>query len=206
MRISPFERASVLKLLLAAACLSALPARADNGAAFLEKLSLNSTPGKLLIVCHGFGCALRNQFELTSARLSYLKSELGAAHSAKEERKILAGVVAWFDREGGRIAGTTTRIARAGVGTKSGPTQMDCIDLTANVTELLIVLDRNKLLRFHRVDEPVSRGLIIDGKQPHTTPVIVELATGTAWSVDSWTKAYGQRPDIMTISAWKSKS
>ena len=83
---------------------------------------------------------------------------------------------------------------------------MDCIDLTANITELLIVLDRNKLLRYHRVDEPVSRGLIIDGRQPHTTPVIVELATGTAWSVDSWTKAYGQSPDIMTISAWKSKS
>ena len=205
MRIVAFERPLPV-LLLAAACLSALPARADNGAAFLEKLSLNSAPGKLLIVCHGFGCALRNQFELTPVRLSYLKGELGTAHSAKEERKILATVVAWFDREGGRVAGTTTRIARASAGTKSGPTQMDCIDLTANVTELLIVLDRNKLLKFHRVDEPVSRGLIIDGKQPHTTPVIVEIATGTAWSVDSWTKAYGQRPDIMTISAWKSKS
>jgi hypothetical protein len=82
---------------------------------------------------------------------------------------------------------------------------MDCIDLTANITELLIVLDRNKMLKFHHVGEPVSRGLFIDGKQPHTTPVIVDIATGTAWSVDSWTKAYGQRPDIMTISAWKSK-
>jgi hypothetical protein len=42
-------------------------------------------------------------------------------------------------------------------------------------------------------------------QQPHTTPVIVETATGTAWSVDSWTKPYGQSPDIMTISEWKSK-
>jgi hypothetical protein len=205
MRISIFDRASALKLLLAAACLGAPPACARNGAAFLEKLSLNSAPSKLLIVCHGFGCALRDQFELTPERLSYLKGALGAAHSAKEERRILASVVAWFDRAGGRVAGTTTRIARAGVGTKSGPAQMDCIDLTANVTELLIALDRNKLLKYHRVDEPVSRGLIIDGRQPHTTPVIVDIATGTARSIDSWTKAYGQRPDIMTISAWKSK-
>jgi hypothetical protein len=196
----------VLTGLLAAACVAALPAHADNGAAFLEKLSLSSAPGKILVVCHGFGCAYRNPFVLTPARLSYLQGALGQAHSAKEERKILAKVVAWFDREGGRVAGTTGRIARAGAGTKSGPSQMDCIDLTANVTELLIVLDRNKLLKFHRVDEPVSRGLIIDGKQPHTTPVIVETATGTAWSVDSWTKAYGQSPDIMTISEWKSKS
>jgi hypothetical protein len=52
----------------------------------------------------------------------------------------------------------------------------------------------------------VSRGLFVDGKQPHTTPVIVETATGAEWSVDSWTKAYGQSPDIMTITEWKSRS
>jgi hypothetical protein len=207
MRIIAFDRSFlVLKLVVAVTCLAALPARADNGAAFLEKLSLNSAPSKTLIVCHGFGCAYRNPFVLTPAHLSTLQGMLGAAHSAKEERKILAKVVAWFDREGGRVAGTTARIARAGAGTKSGPTQMDCIDLTANITELLLVLDRNKLLRFHRVDEPVSRGLIVDGKQPHTTPVIVETKTGTPYSVDSWTKAYGQSPDIMTISEWKSKN
>jgi len=80
-----------------------------------------------------------------------------------------------------------------------------CNLFTANITEFLLVLDRNELLKFHRVDEPVSRGLIVDGKQPHTTPVIVETKTGTPYSVDSWTKAYGQSPDIMTISEWKSK-
>jgi hypothetical protein len=181
-------------------------AASEGGAAFLEKLSLNAAPSQILVVCHGFGCAYRNQFVLTPAKVSYLKGMLGAAHSAKEERKLLARAVAWFDREGGRAAGTVGRIARAGAATKSGPSQMDCIDLTANITELLIVLDRNKLLRFHRVGEPVSRGLFVDGKQPHTTPVIVDTATGTEWTVDSWTKAYGQSPDIMTITEWKSRS
>jgi hypothetical protein len=51
----------------------------------------------------------------------------------------------------------------------------------------------------------VSRGLFIDGKQPHTTPVIVETANGSQWSVDSWTRSYGQSPEIMTISEWQSK-
>jgi hypothetical protein len=59
-----------------------------------------------------------------------------ALHDRKDERKALAKVVAWFDREGGRTAGTVGRIARAGAATESGPKQMDCIDLTANVTEL----------------------------------------------------------------------
>lgn len=198
------------QLLIAAAIVAAslLPASAasDGGAAFLEKLSLNSTPSSVLVVCHGFGCAYRNTFPLTPGRVAMLRGMLGSPKSAKDERKALATVVAWLDREGGRTAGTVGRIARASAATKSGPKQMDCIDLTANITELLIVLDRNKLLKFHHVGEPVSRGVFVDGKQPHTTAVIVENKTGTEWSVDSWTKAYGQNPDIMTIADWKSKS
>lgn len=181
-------------------------AASDGGAAFLEKLSLNSSPSSVLVVCHGFGCAYRNTFVLTPGRVAMLRGMLGSAKSAKDERKALAKVVAWFDREGGRSAGTVGRIARASAVTKSGPTQMDCIDLTANVTELLIVLDRNKMLKFHHVGEPVSRGVFVDGTQPHTTAVIVENVGGTEWSVDSWTRAYGQNPDIMTISDWKTRS
>jgi hypothetical protein len=200
-------RLLALLIIFLGACGSPLRAAgSDGGAAFLEKLSLNSSPSSVLIICHGFGCADRNQFVLTAGRLAMLRRMLGAAKSAKEERKVLAKEVAWLDREGGRTAGTVGRIARASAETRSGPTQMDCIDLTANITELLIVLDRNKMLKFHHVGEPVSRGLFIDGKQPHTTPVIVENASGTEWSVDSWTKAYGQSPDIMTITEWKNKS
>ena len=200
---------SLIDLLIgvAIACsLHSAQAASDGGAAFLEKLSLNAAPSQVLVVCHGFGCAYRDQLVLTPAKVATLRAFFGNARSAKDERRALARAVAWFDREGGRAAGTVGRVARAGVGTKTGPAQMDCIDLTANITELLIVLDRNKMLKFHRVGEPASRGVILDGKQPHTTPVIVESATGTEYSVDSWTKAYGQSPDIITIGEWRSKS
>lgn len=191
-----------------AACAFAVPALAvePGGAAFLENLSLNSTPSTVVTVCHGFGCAFRDQLVLTPAKLSTLRRMLAPAKSAKDERKLLGKAVAWFDREDGKVAGTTGRIARASLDTKSGPTQMDCIDLTANITELLMLLDDAKLLKFHRVGNPVSRGFIIDGKRPHTTPVIVDIADGTPWSVDSWTRAYGEIPEIMPISEWKSKS
>jgi hypothetical protein len=199
-------RRLLIAAIAGAASLSPVAAASDGGAAFLEKLSLNSAPSSVLVVCHGFGCAYRNTFPLTPGRVAVLRGMLASPKSAKDERKALAKVVAWFDREGGRTAGTVGRIARASAATKSGPTQMDCIDLTANVTELLSVLDRNKMLKFHHVGEPVSRGVFVDGKQPHTTAVIVENAGGTEWSVDSWTKAYGQNPDIMTISEWKTRS
>jgi hypothetical protein len=184
---------------------SAYAATIGDGGAFLAGLSLSTTPSLTVVVCHGFGCAYRDQLVLTPARMSFLRSTLGTARSARDERKALAGIVAWFDREGGRVAGTIGRVAYAGATTENRPAQMDCIDVTANITELLIVLDRNGLLKFHHVGEPVSRGFIIDGRQPHTTAVIMETATGVQWSVDSWTKAYGQRPDIMTIDEWRSR-
>jgi hypothetical protein len=178
---------------------------ADGGATFLRDLSLGTEASPVLVICHGFGCAARNQFVLTPARLGVIRSTLSRARSAKDERKALAKVVAWFDRESGKVAGTVNRIAYASATTKSGPAQMDCIDLTANVTELLRLFERNKLMKFHVVGEPVSRGFIIDGKQPHTTPVIVETADGGQWSVDSWTHAYGEAPDILTIAEWKNR-
>ena len=193
----------------AAALSPAQPLRAagqDGNIEFLEKLSITTEPAQILMVCHGFGCTARNAFPLTSQRIAQLRRLLGAPRSAREERKAIGRAVAWFDREGGRVAATVGRIAYASATTKSGPGQMDCIDLTANVTELLLVLERYRLIRFHRLGEPVSRGLIIDGRRPHTTPVIVEIANNRQWSVDSWTKAYGQMPDIMTISEWRNRS
>jgi hypothetical protein len=205
--ISRRFRSSAFPIAAMAACLLSAPAIAvesQAGVGFLEKLAVSVAPSPVVTVCHGFGCAYRNQLVLTPARFSYMRETLQSAHSASEERKAISKVVAWFDREGGRIAGTVGRVAYAGVDTKSGPSQMDCIDLTANITELLMVLNRARLLKYHQVGEPVSRGFIIDGKQPHTTPVIVEVANGSQWSVDSWTRAYGQSPDIMTISEWQN--
>lgn len=177
---------------------------ADGGASFLKELSLGTEPSPILVICHGFGCAVRHQFVLTPGRLASVRGMLGKPRTAKDERKALAKVVAWFDRESGKAAGTVNRIAYASAATKSGPAQMDCIDLTANITELLRLLERNKMLKFHVVGEPVSRGFILD-KQPHTTPVIIETADGGQWSVDSWTHAYGEAPDILTIAEWKSR-
>ena len=200
-------RSHLANLLVAAwaGCVTPAAGAADGGATFLRDLSLSTEASPILTICHGFNCALRNQFVVTPGRLASIRGQLGAARSAKDERKALGKVVAWFDRESGKVAGTTKRVAYAGASTKSGPSQMDCIDLTANITELLRLLERNKLMKFHQVGEPVSRGFIIDGKQPHTTPVIVETAGGGQWSVDSWTHAYGEAPDILTIAEWKNR-
>jgi hypothetical protein len=105
----------------------------------------------------------------------------------------------------GAVAGTLHRAPYADLfNTGGGPSQMDCIDLTANITGFLIVLQRSNFFRYHRVGEPVSRGLF-NGGGPHTAPVIVEISSGTEWVIDSWTRANGQLPETMLVSEWKTK-
>jgi hypothetical protein len=56
------------------------------------------------------------------------------------------------------------------------------------------------------VEHPESRGFFFDGRYPHFTAVIAEKRTGTAWAVDPWEKAPGQRPEILPLSQWRQDS
>ena len=66
------------------------------------------------------------------------------------------------------------------------------------------MLDQLKLLRHHDVDAPEARGYFIDGRPPHATAVLVEKATGTKWSINSWTVGYGQALEVMPLERWKA--
>src|SRR5437660_118550 len=112
----PLRFQSLLANFLIAAwvgCVTSAAGAADGGATFLRDLSLSTEASPILTICHGFNCAQRNQFVVTPGRLGSIRGTLGAARSAKDERKALAKVVAWFDRESGKVAGTVKRIAYA---------------------------------------------------------------------------------------------
>lgn len=68
----------------------------------------------------------------------------------------------------------------------------------------MLILDQLKLLRHHTVDVPASRGFFLDGRPPHTTAVLVESKSGEEWAVDSWTRGYGEAPEVMRLSVWKT--
>ena len=38
-----------------------------------------------------------------------------------------------------------------------------------------------------------------------TLAIVCPVRDGSEWSVDSWTRAYGQSPDIMTIAEWRNR-
>jgi len=159
-----------------------------------------------VIVCHGFGCAYRTEVGLGPADRSRLAALLAAGRaSAAAERRAVATAVVWFDRRVGPQAGTTGRVARAGVLTKTGPGQMDCIDTSRNTTSLLLILHQLRLLKYHEVESPVARGFFLDGRGVHATAVLRETRSGQKWAVDTWTHGYGERPDVMPLEQWMSE-
>ena len=159
----------------------------------------------MVFVCHGFGCKYRDEVDLTAGDRAKLTQILAAGRaSPAAERKAVAAAGAWFDRRVGPVAGTQNHVARAGAKYMYDVHQFDCIDTSRNTTSLLLVLDQLKLLRHHDVDAPEARGFFIDGRPPHATAVLVEKATGTKWSVDSWTVGYGQALEVMPLDRWKS--
>jgi hypothetical protein len=185
-----------------------LPAHADTAsvvAATYGELSVSPPTTSSVNICHGFGCKYRDELGLTPQDWKTLASMLAAGKAnAAAERKAIGNAGAWFDRRMGPVAGTTGHVARANRYYMFDKRQMDCVDSSRNTTSLLLVLDELKLLRYHEVAEPVARGYLIDGRPPHVTAVLVEKATGTEWSVDSWTRSYGQAPEIMQLSQWKT--
>jgi hypothetical protein len=159
----------------------------------------------IVFVCHGFGCKYRAEVDLTANDRAKLAQLLAAGRSSPDaERKAVATAGAWFDRRVGPVAGTENHVARAGAKYMYDIHQFDCIDSSRNTTSLLLVLDQLKLLRYHDVDVPEARGFFLDGRPPHATAVLVEKASGTKWSFDSWTVGYGQILEVMPLARWKS--
>ncbi|MBI1204405.1 MAG: hypothetical protein GC182_18040 [Rhodopseudomonas sp.] len=188
----------------------AVPARAGTDIASVVAATYSAysvlapTPSEV-IVCHGFGCQYRSELGLSAGDRGHLAALMGAGRgSAAAERRAIGAAGAWFDRRFGGVAGTKGHVARANRDYMFDKRQMDCIDSSRNTTSLLLVLAQLNLLRFHDVVEPVARGFPLDAGAPHVTAVLRERATGVEWAVDSWTRAYGQAPEIMPLERWKT--
>lgn len=183
----------------------AAPAAAQDAVAVAAygDLSLSPPTTSDLTVCHGFGCQYRAELGITAADRATLTRLMAAGHgSAAKERQAVAAAGAWFDKRIAQVAGTAGHVARANRVYMYDKRQFDCIDTSRNTTSLLLLLQELGLLKFHTVAAPEARGHIFDFKAPHATAVLVEKGTGTKWSVDAWTRAYGQAPEIMPLDRW----
>jgi hypothetical protein len=153
-------------------------------------------------VCHDHGCAEVDQLSLSPHEwrsLQRLFSRTSA--SPAQERDFIARAIAHFETLVGEHTGTWNDKAAdlKGLGQRG---QMDCIDESTNTTTYLRILQREKLLRWHTVEDRATRGWFITG-WPHTTAVIRDKQSGETYAVDSWFRDNGQPPYILPLKQWK---
>lgn len=183
---------------------AALPALADTLVADVfvrEDVIVDPAPA-MFPVCHGFTCTLVTQVSLSSAQWFETSApfEQAAADPAAERRQI-AEAISRFEKVAGAMTGTAGDMAENQKGANwQGP--MDCIDESTNTTTYLRILNRAGLLRRHRVEDRVTRGLFLFG-MPHTTAVVKESTSGRRWAVDSWFYANGVPPVIVPLEVWR---
>lgn len=204
MRMLPFIMG--LAVVVGAAVPPALADMEEVVAATYDEYSVSPPTLDRVYVCHGFGCKYRTEVGLSSADHARLRQLMDAGRgSAAGERQAVAAAWAWFDRRVAPAAGTLNHVARAGAEFMFNKAQFDCVDASRNTTTLLLLLDQLHLLRHHRVDMPVSRGLLIDGRPPHYTAVLREKISDIKWAVDSWTRGYGQPAEVMSLTHWSAE-
>jgi hypothetical protein len=186
------------------ACAPAMAA--DSGArAWLVSQGYAPPSGSQIVACHGYGCSRRAILSADAwlARASALLNDGGA--SPASERRALGEAIGLYTgrlaaRFGGRPDEPGSPPSLSGV-----HGQMDCLDVTANVISMLLVLEERGLLRHHEVAPPQSRGMFLDGRWPHFTAVIGER-NGARWALDPWRRAPGQRPEILPLERWQQAS
>jgi hypothetical protein len=172
-------------------------------AAHFADYSLPVPTPSAVIVCHGFGCQYRTEIRLGDTERRKLAEILATGKASPQaELKAVGQAVAWFDRLAGPVAGTESRVALADFRHYGDPHQFDCVDSSLNTTSVLAVLEQLNLLKHHHLAAPVARGHLINLRPPHATAVLIENGSGEKWSVDLWTRNYGEPPEIMPLARW----
>lgn len=154
-------------------------------------------------VCHGFSCAQVTQVGLNDAQWFAVTSVFEqAALNPEEERVQIARAIAKFETVVGVLAGTSGDLGENAISGLDLSGQMDCIDESTNTTTYLRILAKAGFLRWHRVEDRVTRGWFLFG-WPHTTAVVSERQSGQRWAIDSWFLANGHPPAVAPLQVWQ---
>ena len=154
-------------------------------------------------ICHGFGCTYKTPVDYSRKDLNQIRRILASGRSsAAAEREAIGRAVQWQERRVAAQVGSENDIGGFDAENARKPGQMDCIDESTNTTSLLLIAEKNGFLKHHKVSSPVARGFLLDGRYPHATATVTEKTTGRAFTVDSWVRGNGARPDIMPLEKW----
>ncbi len=149
--------------------------------------------------CADYHCEIRKQVKIYPAEWSQIKVILSNATSAIKERQQIRTAIALMEELAGRQTGTWMDKARnSGDSTEFG--QLDCIAESINTTTYLSLIEKDDLLRWHRVEDRQQRNP--SWFSYHWTAVIKERISKQRYAVDSWYLANAEPPAVMPLELW----
>lgn len=156
-----------------------------------------------LMLCYGYGCKQSAPVTLSRADWAQLRALFPASRTAEQEREAIAQSVGLFERIVGRVSPIHRDLAGNPLAVARQPGQLDCIAESLNTTALLILLDQQGLLRWHRVLGRAYRApWLLD---QHWSAQIEEINSGRRYAVDSWPQDNGEPALIQTLEDWRGK-
>ncbi|TNF93432.1 MAG: hypothetical protein EP297_12585 [Gammaproteobacteria bacterium] len=172
---------------------------------FLGNLLISSAAAaeSPLTICVNYHCEQQLEIQLTPDEWQAVLSPFAEpANDARTERTQVSRAIALFEKVVGPHARTNTDKARNdGDGDQIG--QLDCIAESKNTKHYLNWLDRKGKLRWHSVENRISRSpLLFD---VHWSAVIKQHTNNKSYVVDSWFYANGEVPVIQPVDQWLEK-
>ena len=171
---------------------------------YLERYAMAAPTLAQFPECRGFGCAVTSRVSLNKEEWRRVVAVFRPpAKDAQEERQRVARAVAVMELLVGRKTGSAAHqwthkdmIISRNHGDK---TQLDCIDTSVNTWTYLTMMDRDGLLRFHRVDKLAH---VDDLLNMRNTAVLEEKTSGDRFAIDPSLVDTGVPPPIMPIAVW----
>ncbi len=163
-----------------------------------------AAPPATLKVCSGYGCVISEKFQPTESEIAEIRSIMISGEAdAAAERAAIKRAIGLFERTARKHLRYRPDVKKAYQKNIGKRGQMDCVDESLNTTGYLTFMQALGMLKHHKVrSRYAERGLIVDGRYPHKSAVIIDQS-GTSWTVDSWYHADGIEPEIMRLSAWR---
>ncbi len=187
----------------------ALSACAENvhhlNTAYLDRFATPNPTLAEFTVCHGFNCTERSHATLSEQQWRRVAAVFKPrAKNAQTERQQIASGVALIET----IVGPQTGIAAHQwthqnmliVPNVGDLTQLDCVDEAVNTWTFMTLMERGRLLQFHRVAQLSNAGSLTDPFMRNTA--VVEEINGGYFAVDASLVDNGVPPVVMPLATW----